>query len=217
MKRKIGAPTQSEWPSRRCQIGVTRNGWPGPLIHLQRWPRCLFHGNYSPASGGALCSTQRFAPVSQPPLAAVAALSLALTAAQPTEPNAHPAVSLSGRAARHGRSQKDGLPLPPWGSTLVGGSRPELKPNPVAAENYYQHVEHYFRTSRRTEQNSREVSSSFRCENTGDDCNGLLTGRSKFFFIRHLRLGADAHSRKEPECRRHGKNSAQDQKEIAEH
>jgi formamidopyrimidine-DNA glycosylase len=30
-------------------------------------------------------------------------------------------------------------------------------------------------------------------------------------------IGADAHPRKEPECRHYGKNSAQDQKEIAEH
>jgi hypothetical protein len=81
---------------------------------------------------------------------------------------------------------------------------------------------------RRRERNSRDLmvrrwkcQASIRCENTDDECNGLLTGRvrgrSKFLFICDLRLGADAHSRKEPECRHYGKNSAQDQKEIAEH
>jgi hypothetical protein len=104
--------------------------------------------------------------------------------------------------------------------------------NTVAAENYYQHAEHYFRSDvvgqseivgfdRDLGAPTLEVSASIRCEHTDDECNGLLTGRvrgrSKFLFICDLRLGADAHSRKEPECRHYGKNSAQDQKEIAEH
>jgi hypothetical protein len=42
---------------------------------------------------------------------------------------------------------------------------------------------------RRTERNSRKVSSSIRCENTGADATGSVRRRSKFLLISDLRLG----------------------------
>jgi hypothetical protein len=61
--------------------------------------------------------------------------------------------------------------------------------NTVAAENYYQHAEHYFRTMSSNGTNSRKVSSSIRCENTGADATGSVRRRSKFLLISDLRLG----------------------------
>src|SRR6476620_2148586 len=56
----------------------------------------------------------------------------ALTAGHPTEPNCSSRGGpFRSGSARLGRSQKDGLPLPPWGSTLVRGSRPSTRAPPV--------------------------------------------------------------------------------------